>query len=78
MGIYLTLGCVVTLRFLHADSADSDQTRWMPRLIYIFSGCIGHFANFDMQQLLNDCVNSITHINWHDKLVIVLLNDIIW
>ena len=24
-------------RFLHADSEDSDQTRWMPRLIWVFA-----------------------------------------
>ena len=24
--------------FLHADSKDSDQTRWMPRLIWVFTG----------------------------------------
>ena len=25
--------------FLHADSKDSDQTGWMPRLIWVFAGC---------------------------------------
>ena len=25
--------------FLHADSEDSDQTGWMPRLIWVFAGC---------------------------------------
>ena len=25
--------------FLHADSEDSEQTGWMPRLIWVFSGC---------------------------------------
>ena len=25
-------------RFLHADSEDSDQTGWMPRLIWVFAG----------------------------------------
>ena len=25
-------------RFLHADSEDSDQTGWMPRLIWVFTG----------------------------------------
>ena len=27
-------------RFLHADSEDSDQTGWMPRLIWVFAGRI--------------------------------------
>ena len=26
------------LSFLHADSEDSDQTGWMPRLIWVFAG----------------------------------------
>ena len=25
--------------FLHADIKDSDQTGWMPRLIWVFAGC---------------------------------------
>ena len=25
--------------FLHADSKDSDQTGWMPRLVWVFPGC---------------------------------------
>ena len=28
------------LSFLHADSKDSDQTGWMPRLIWVFPGSI--------------------------------------
>ena len=31
------------LSFLHADSEDSDQTGWMPRLIWIFTGRTCHF-----------------------------------
>ena len=28
------------------DSEDSDQTGLMPRLIRVFTGCIGHFCKF--------------------------------
>ena len=38
--------------FLHADSEDSDQTGQMPRLIWVFAGCTGHFIGFVMQQLI--------------------------
>ena len=34
-------------RFLHADSEDSDQTGWMPRLIWVFAGRT-HFVGFVM------------------------------
>ena len=43
--------------FLHADCKGSDQTGWMPRLIWVFTGrtvtslvlsCRGSFCNFDM------------------------------
>ena len=37
---------------LHADSEDSDQTRWMPRLIWIFVGRACHFVGFVMRQLI--------------------------
>ena len=33
-------------RFLHADSKDSDQTWWMPRLIEVFAGRTCHFVGF--------------------------------
>ena len=36
--------------FLHADSEDSDQTGWMPRLIWVFAGC-SHFVGFVMSWL---------------------------
>ena len=32
-------------------SEDSDQTGWMPRLIWVFAGRTGHFVGFDVQQL---------------------------
>ena len=36
--------------FLHADSEDSDQSGWMPRLIWVFAGTC-HFVGFVMRQL---------------------------
>ena len=39
------------LRLLRADSEDSDQTGRMPRLIWVFAGCTGHFVGFVMQGL---------------------------
>ena len=36
---------------LHADSEDSDQTGWMPRLIWVFAGCTCHLVGFIMRQL---------------------------
>ena len=35
--------------FLQADSEDSDQTERMPRLIWVFTGCICHFVGFVMR-----------------------------
>ena len=37
--------------FLHADSEDSDQTGWMPRLIWVFAGRTCHFVGFVMRWL---------------------------
>ena len=34
--------------FLHADSKDSDQTGWIPRLIRVFAGRTGQFVGFVM------------------------------
>ena len=34
--------------FLRADSEDSDQTVWMPRLIWVIDGRTGHFVGFVM------------------------------
>ena len=36
---------------LQADSADSDQTGRMPRLIWVFAGHTGHFVGFVMPWL---------------------------
>ena len=43
--------------FLHGDSDDSDQTRRMPRLIWVMAGRTGHFVGFAMRWLKceNDC-----------------------
>ena len=40
------------LRFLHADSEDSDQTMRMPRLIWVFAGRTCHFVGFVMRRLV--------------------------
>ena len=39
-------------RFLHVDGEDSDQTGWMPRLIWDFAGCTCHFVGFVMRRLI--------------------------
>ena len=39
---------------LHADSNDSDQTGWMPRLIWVFAGSTGNFVGFVMRQLKSE------------------------
>ena len=38
--------------FLHVDSEDSDQTGWIPRLIWVFAGRTGHFVGFVMLWLI--------------------------
>ena len=38
--------------FLHADSQNSDQTGWMPRLIWVFAGHTDHFVGFVVLQLI--------------------------
>ena len=38
-------------KLLHEDSQGSDQTWWMPRLIWVFAGCTGNFVGFVMWQL---------------------------
>ena len=53
-------------RFLHADSEDSDQTGWMPRLIWIFGGRTCHFVGFVMLWLT--CGYSL-EVPWWGKLV---------
>ena len=45
--------------FLHADSEDSDQTRWMPRLIWVFAGRTCHFVSFVMMPLILSCIDVI-------------------
>ena len=37
---------------LHADNEDSDQNRWMPRLIRVFAGRTDHFVGFVVLQLI--------------------------
>ena len=37
--------------FLQADSEDSDQTGWMPRLIWVFAGRTCHFVGFVTRRL---------------------------
>ena len=39
--------------FFHADSEDSDRTRGMPRLIWIFAGRTCHFVGFVMRRLMS-------------------------
>ena len=38
--------------FFHADWDDSDQTGWMPRLIWVFAGRTNHFVGFVMRRLI--------------------------
>ena len=38
--------------FLHVNNKDSDQTGQMPRLIWVFAGCICHFVGFIMRRLI--------------------------
>ena len=38
-------------RFLHAESEGSDQTGRMPRLIWVFAGCTGHFVGFVVRRI---------------------------
>ena len=48
--------------FLPADSKDSDQTGRMPRLIWIFAGCTGHFVGFVMRPL--KCLVLLQESSW--------------
>ena len=50
--------------FLHADSEDSDQTGWMPRLIWVFAERTCHFVGFDMRRLISK-KNTHTHTHTH-------------
>ena len=38
-----------------AHSEDSDQTGWMPRLIWVFAGRTCHFVGFVMRRLISCC-----------------------
>ena len=40
------------LSFLHVDSEDSDLTRRVPRLIWVFAGPTCHFVGFVMRRLI--------------------------
>ena len=44
-----------------AHSKDSDQTGRMPRLIWVFAGCTGHFVGFvvlRLKSIISICINS--------------------
>ena len=41
--------------FLHTDSEDSDQTGWMPRLIWVFAGRTCHYVGFVTRRLKFGC-----------------------
>ena len=68
-----------------AHSEDSRQTRCMPRLIWVVTGCIGHFVGFVMlvDQRKRACIfwlqvphlKSISWLHWniHQVLIMVLL-----
>ena len=51
-------------RFLHADSKDSDQTGWMPRLNWVFAGCTLTLLVFVMSRLI--CVSIMKNIHEFD------------
>ena len=40
-------------RCRHADSEDSDQTGWMPRLLRVFAWRTCHLVGFDMRRLIS-------------------------
>ena len=46
------ISLVIHPSFLHADSEDSDQTGWMPRLIWVFAGNTCQFVGFVMRRLI--------------------------
>ena len=48
------------LRFLHADSEDSDQTGRMPRMIWVFAGCKCHFVGFVLLWLFISFIRAVT------------------
>ena len=57
--------------FLHADSEHSDQTGWMPRLIWVFAGHTCHFVGFVMRRFMfvkktYMCVSAISRLLYTD------------
>ena len=40
------------LSFIHADSEDSDQTGWMPRMIWVIAGRTCYFVGFVTRRLI--------------------------
>ena len=48
-------------------TAKTDQTMQMPRLIWVFTGCTGHFVGFVMCRLIYDC--DMAHVMRDGKLV---------
>ena len=50
--------------FLQANSNGSDQTGWMPRLIWVIAGHIGHFVGFVMLRLIFCCQCEETSDHW--------------
>ena len=51
--------------FLHADSEDSDQTGWMPRLTWVFAGRTCHFVGFVMRRLKEPIHSNTTSCPGH-------------
>ena len=60
-----------------ADSEDYDQSRRMPRLIWVFAGAPGHFVGFVMMQFISDFNNS--YDKWvHIAMIQSFRTDRIW
>ena len=47
-----TLRVAKDLIYLQADSEDSNQTGWMPRLIWVFAGRTNHFVSYFTMRLI--------------------------
>ena len=45
--------------FHHADSEDSDQTGWMPRLIWVFAGHTCHSVGFVMKLMCKELLRGV-------------------
>ena len=54
-------------RFLHADSKDSDQTGWMPRLIWVFAGRTCYLDCFVMSRLNYERLHVTTDMEVHSS-----------